>query len=360
MRLRYRTIAGGSATEGVDYRPHDHPDLVIPPETKTWTVGLLTKDDAIDDNGETVRVEISDARLMDVFDEKIRDLSITKAEATGTISNSDPLPRALLSRFGRTAAVHVVEHVQERIEAPRGPGFEGRFAGHDLRRGLERDLAANFLNQLGATARMNPAGAARGGPVALSPTVGMGSVGTSGFAGGAGQMAITGGPRFGAAGLSSADSMAVTSGLNGGLSGGGLLQRGLGGGDVLTGSSFALNRETRRGGILSVWSRGAQSSFAGREGLLSLGGDVRTTMFGADYAKGPLIAGLSLSHSRGLGEYAGVAGGQVASAGGQVASAVTGLYPWLGYKATDRITVWGGGRVRRWRDAADPGRRAGP
>ena len=57
-------------------------------------------------------------------------------------------------------------------------------------------------------------------------------------------------------------------------------------------------------------------------------------MFGADYAKGPLVTGLSLSHSRGLGEYAGVAGGQVASS-------VTGLYPWLGYKATDRITVWG-------------------
>ena len=46
------------------------------------------------------------------------------------------------------------------------------------------------------------------------------------------------------------------------------------------------------------------------------------------------MAGLSLSHSRGLGEYAGVTGGQVASA-------VTGLYPWLGYKVTDRITIWG-------------------
>ena len=57
-------------------------------------------------------------------------------------------------------------------------------------------------------------------------------------------------------------------------------------------------------------------------------------MVGADYAKGPLVAGLSLSHSRGLDEYAGVTGGQVASS-------VTGLYPWLGYKATDRVTVWG-------------------
>ena len=63
---------------------------------------------------------------------------------------------------------------------------------------------------------------------------------------------------------------------------------GLGGADVLTGSDVALTRETRHGGILSFWSRGARSSFAGREGALSLGGDVRTTMAGADYAKGPL------------------------------------------------------------------------
>ena len=112
--------------------------------------------------------------------------------------------------------------------------------------------------------------------------------------------------------------------------GGGFLQMGLGGGDLLTGSDFAMNRESR-GGILSFWSRAAQSRFSGREGALSLGGDVRTTMFGADYAKGPLVAGLSLSNSRGLGEYAGVAGGQVASS-------VTGLYPWLGYKMTERVT----------------------
>ena len=123
-------------------------------------------------------------------------------------------------------------------------------------------------------------------------------------------------------------------GASGMLDGRGLLRMGLGG-DVLTGSAFALNRERSQGGTLSFWSRGARSHFAGREGSLSLGGDVRTTMFGADYAKGPVIAGLSLAHSRGLGEYAGVAGGQVASA-------VTGLYPWIGYKASKRITVWGG------------------
>ena len=98
---------------------------------------------------------------------------------------------------------------------------------------------------------------------------------------------------------------------DGGFNGGGLLRMGLGGGDVLTGSDVALGRETGHGGLLSFWSRGAQSRFAGREGALSLGGDVRTTMVGADYATGPLVTGLSLSHSRGLVPSSGPGGERV-------------------------------------------------
>ena len=48
------------------------------------------------------------------------------------------MPRALLARFGRAAAAHVVEHVEERLQAPREPGFRGRFAGQELRPGIER------------------------------------------------------------------------------------------------------------------------------------------------------------------------------------------------------------------------------
>ena len=106
------------------------------------------------------------------------------------------------------------------------------------------------------------------------------------------------------------------------------------GGDVLTGSAFELNRQTRHGGVLSLWSRGAQSSFHGREGALALNGEVRTAMFEADYAKDRLVAGLSLARSRSLGGYQ-------AETAGQVQSAVTGLYPWLGYQLSDRVSVWG-------------------
>ena len=298
--------------------------LIFAANETSRTVSVTVLDDAHDEGEETLTLRLSNPSGARVADH----------EATGTIENTDPLPRALLARFGRAAAVHVVEHVEERLEATREPGFRGRFAGRELRRGMERDFALNFVSQLGGMAGVSPLG----GGVAGSPVAGvggMGSVGTPGFAGAmTGTMGATG---LGSSGVGAvASPMGAAAGPAGGFfNGGGLLQMGLGGGDLLTGSDFALNRESR-GGILSFWSRGARSHFAGREGTLGLNGNVNTTMFGADYARGPIVAGLSLSHSRGLGEYAG-------AASGQVLSSVTGLYPWLGYQATDRITVWGVG-----------------
>ena len=318
----FEAISGGTAAEGTDY-------LKFPKATYWMQIGKRVDkpfvrliDDSVNDNGETVKVKISNAH---VCNDASQTLSITRAEATGTIRNSDPLPQALMARFGRTAAVHVVEHVEERLAAPREVGVEAQVAGRQLRPGMEREMALDFLSQLGSSAGMHAPGAGSPGARSGSP---MGAA-----AGSIGLAAGMGGPAGGGMGLA-ADPMNGMAGPDGGLFDRGLSSMGLGVENLLTNSSFALTRETRQGGILSFWSRGARSSFAGREEALSLGGDVRTTMFGADYAKGPLVTGLSLSNSRGLGEYAGVTGGQVASA-------VTGLYPWLGYKLSDRVSVWG-------------------
>ena len=318
----FETISGGTATEGMDY-------LKFPKATYWMQIGKRVDkpfvriiDDSVNDNGETVKVKISNAH---VCGDPSQTVSITRAEATGTIRNSDPLPRALMARFGRTAAVHVVEHVEERLAAPREVGVEAQVAGRQLRPGMARELALDVLSQLGSSAGMHAPGAGSPGARYGSP---MGAA-----AGSIGLAAGMGGPAGGVMGLA-ADPMNGMAGPDGGLFDRGLRSMGLGGEHLLTSSSFALTRETRQGGILSFWSRGARSSFAGREEALSLGGDVRTMMFGADYAKGPLVTGLSLSNSRGLGEYAGVTAGQVASA-------VTGLYPWLGYTLSDRVSVWG-------------------
>ena len=339
LTVDYAT-SDGSAQAGVDYTGASG-TLTFQAGESSRTIEVTVLDDSHDDDGETLTLTLSNPSSG----------RLTDAEATGTIENRDPLPRALLARFGRTAAVHVVEHVEERLAAPREPGFRGRVAGRELRRGMERELALSFLSQLGGSAGATGYGVGGHDPMAGSPGAGVGGMGslrTPGPArGGVGMPGAAGtvgaGARMRGAGTGALGGdgmmggapgpMSAAAGPDGGLFGGGLHSMGLGGDNLLTGSAFAMNRESH-GGILSFWSRGARSHFAGREGTLGLSGDVRTTMFGADYAKGPVVAGLSLSHSRGLGEYAGVAAGQVASA-------VTGLYPWLGYKATDRVTVWG-------------------
>ena len=215
--------------------------------------------------------------------------SLVDGTATGSISNTDPMPRALMARFGRTVAGHVVERIEARLAAPRAAGLEAQVAGRQLRPGLARELAREFLHRLGAAVGTPAAGTGAGSPMgaaagSLDRTAGMAQPA-------AGRLGLTARPLDG------------TARSPGGLFDGGLPSMGVGGEQLLTGSSFAVTRETRRGGLLSFWSRGAQSSFAGRAGALGLDGDVRTTMVGADYATGPMIVGLSLAHSRSLGDY---------------------------------------------------------
>ena len=263
--------ANGSARAGSDYTQATGTLTFAVGETAT-TVAVAVLDDAIDEGEETFKLTLTNASGGDVW--------IDDGDATGTIVNIDPMPKGLLARFGRTAALQVVEYVEERLQARRESGFEGRLAGHQLRgaEDMVTDVADRFVYGLG-------------------------------------------GLRYG-------DDVDRDFGLSGVLRS--LFRRG----DVLTGSSFTLNRETDRGGVFSFWSRGARSSFFGREDDLGLDGTVRTAMLGTDYAKGPFLVGLSLSRSWGLGSYTG------GVAGGRVASSVTGLYPWLGYRLTDRMTVW--------------------
>ena len=315
LTVNYAT-SDGTATAGTDYTSTSG-TLTFTAGESSKTIEVTVLEDSHDEGEETLTLRLSDPSGG----------VLTDSEATGMIENTDPMPRAFMARFGRTAAVHVVEQVQERMEAPREVGFEAQFAGRQLRPGMVREMAVEFLSQFAPSVGANRAGAGVHHPMAVSPVAGTGSLGTPGLAGGA---------PMGTADelLGGANPMGSMPGTDGGLNRSGDFGRGFGGGSLQTGSAFVMNRETRRGGILSFWSRGARSQFYGREGEISLDGRVRTAMAGADYQTGPLVAGLSLSHSRGRGGYQGVDIGEVTSS-------VTGLYPWLGYQATDRISLWG-------------------
>ena len=311
ITINYAT-SDGSATAGADYTAASG-ILTIESGRSSGSIEVTVLDDSHNDGDETLTLTLSNASSG----------VLTDATATGTIENHDAMPRALVARFGRTAAVHIVEQVEARVNAPRRPGFDGRVAGREINRTMGREFALDFLRQLGGQAGYNaPMG------------------------GNAGQQ--TRHPGAGGSGLGGTPLNTPGGGMNpamGGLHSGGMEQMhgdqagqyGMGIGfqrdRVLSGSEFALNRATSSGGILSFWSRSAQSQFHGRDGVMALNGDVRTTMFGADYSKGRMVTGVSLSHSRGLGNYASVDSGRMTSA-------VTGLYPWIGYKASDRITVW--------------------
>ena len=65
-----------------------------------------------------------------------------------------------------------------------------------------------------------------------------------------------------------------------------------------------------------------------------LEGEVASAMLGADWTRGPWLAGLLLSHSRGTGSYRG-------ASAGKVESALTGLYPYGRYAVNPRLSVWG-------------------
>ena len=309
MTIDYAT-SDGTATAGADYTATSG-TLTIDAGSSSGSIEVGVIDDEHNEGSETFTLTLSNASSGD----------LTDASATGTITNHDALLKALIARFGRTAAVHIVEQVEERVNAPRRPGFDGRVAGRQINRDMGQQFALDFLQQLGGGGHGQRQGQ-RGGQVtaaaANDPRFGNGGMTSSlGPQNGRGRPMNAGGMQ----GLQPRHAYDGGAGMN------------LGGDRLLGGSSFALNRATSSGGVLSFWSRSAQSSFYGQDGALALNGDVRSTMFGADYAKGRMITGVSLAHSRGLGSYAGVDSGQMTSA-------VTGLYPWIGYKASERVTVW--------------------
>ena len=112
-------------------------------------------------------------------------------------------------------------------------------------------------------------------------------------------------------------------------------QRALTGRDLLTSTAFTLTGgDEAAGGFWGLWGRGVVSHFDGHDGALTLNGEVATGMLGIDRAAGRWLTGVALAMSRGSGGY------RAADGSGDVESTLTGLYPWLGYHVTERLSLW--------------------
>ena len=185
----------GTATAGADYTATSG-TLTISAGSTSARVDVTVLDDAHDDGGETLTLTLSNAS----------NGTLSDSTATGTIENSDPLPKALIARFGRTAAVHVVEQVENRVNAPRAPGFDGSIAGRRIDRNMGRDFALDLLRGVAGNAGHGPGGlqgaayGPGGGRGGLGPPAGLGSPAVSSFGGFGG--ALSPGPEASAASAS--------------------------------------------------------------------------------------------------------------------------------------------------------------
>ena len=283
VSVRYAT-SDGTATAGLDYKAVSGMLRFAPGETEK-TVPVPVINDNHDDDGETVTLTLSQP-----FGATISD-----GTATGTIRNTDAMPQAWIARFGRTVADQVLEAVRSRMQAPRTAGVEVSLGGRRV--GWSLDPDGGMAAEDGE--------AADGGP-ALAGDAEAGRTLADWFA--------------------NADDPERPLGLQGQT----MTQR-----DFVLGSSFSVTGGTEREGTYALWGRGAVTRFDGRDGAMSLDGEVTSGMLGADWSRDALTAGLVVSHSLGEGSYRGAGGN------GGVTSSLSGLYPWGRYAPGERLSVWG-------------------
>ena len=298
VSVRYRT-ASGTAVAGQDYVAA-HGALRFAPGETAKTVEVRVLQDKHDEGSETMTLTLSNASGATVAD----------GMATGTISNTGPIPKAWIARFGRTVADQVLEAVEGRMRAGRHPGTEVSLAGERI------GLGPMFGAGGDAPASRDAASGATRAPEAEAPRA-AGAL-ADWLKGGTGPERQGFGARTGSAGPG----------------------RTMSDRELLLGSSFAVTAETAGKGFVSIWGRGSVTRFDGREGALSLDGEVASAMLGTDWSHGRWTTGLLVSHSRGEGGYRD-GSGTGGAGNGTISATLTGLYPWLRHALSERLEAWG-------------------
>ena len=303
VAVAYAT-ADGSATAGSDYTARKGKLTFAPGETAR-TVSVPVLDDAHEEGEETMRL-----RLLAASGAVIAD-----GEATGTIENTDHMPAAWLARFGRTVTDQVLEAVEARLAAPRTAGARATLAGQALPSWDGGGKTAASANAKDNASDRTLAARDRDAMTAIRDW--MAHAGTN-------------------------------DDWRGDVSDGRVQSRALTGRDFLTRTSFALTGgSAEAGGYAALWGRVAITRFDGREGDLTLDGEVTTGLMGADWAAERWTAGLAVGHARGTGGYREGGGCEdnnndrgVGGCAGEVEATLTGLWPYAGLKLTDRLSAW--------------------
>ena len=93
-------------------------------------------------------------------------------------------------------------------------------------------------------------------------------------------------------------------------------------------------------GSWSAWGETSAQRFRGADGPLNVNGELATATFGFDARRDRWLAGLALSYTEGEGAYARRGAGD-AGGGGELASTLASLNPYLRYELNGRTEVWG-------------------
>ena len=308
VRVAYATV-DGTARAGADYT-RTRGTLKFAPGETLKTVRVPVLDDAHDEGEETLTLRLSKASRARLADRV----------ATGTIENADHLQRAWLARFGRTAATHVTDAVSDRLRGTPGQGSHLTVGGYRLPVG-QRGATDGADDGVSGVERL---------VLALGQRLGLGTgtapAGAGGVAGAGGwpDAPVATDPRLG-----QSRTLDVGNALN-------LRQ-------VLLGSSFrlAFGRDDVGSGWprLTAWGRVAGTTFDGRDGDLTLNGDVLTGTVGVDGEWDRLLAGLAVAHSRGDGSF--IMPGTEDRGRGDLENTLTSVHPYLRYAVNDRLDVWG-------------------
>ena len=121
-----------------------------PGQTET-KIHVVLYNDSHDEDPETFEMVLFDAGVNGPPDVSV---SIADGVAVGTITNSDPMPAAFLSRFGRTVAQQALDGIETRLTAERTPGTAATIAGQALALGTSGQATeGNPLDDLPGTAR---------------------------------------------------------------------------------------------------------------------------------------------------------------------------------------------------------------
>jgi len=280
----------GGALAGEDYTAVSG-TLTFAAGEREKTVSVPILDDVIDEGSEPFLLRLSNAQGAWISD----------AEATGTITNSDPLQKMWLSRFGRTVAGHVTDAVSDRLSGPL-TGAQVTVGGQrvDLARTKDEAWAGETLT-------------------ALARALGASEE------------------------LSSEDDGWPGSGVSGGESPvlAGAPTRTMSGRELLLGSTFHLAREGEGDGPgLAAWGRVAVGGFDGEApadaGDARIEGEVTTGILGTDVEWDRLLAGVAVSISEGDGTF-----DQPGVDSGTIESSMTTVSPYARVMLSERVSAWG-------------------